>query len=104
MDIPQVVPAIETALARASELVALRKSEHSLTLALKAGRQTSMAVGLVMERYKLNRKSAFELLRQHARTNQLKINQIAEDLLNAADTLNLPEGFFNRMAGSKSAQ
>jgi response regulator NasT len=89
VDVPQIVPAIEAALARAAELSELRDSMHNLTSALEASRETSMAVGLIMERYRVNRNMAFHVLRQHARAQRRNIKQIAEDLLNASDTLNI---------------
>lgn len=94
VDVPQVVPAIETALARAKELDTLRKSEHHLASALKTGREISMAVGLIMERYRLSRSTAFEVLRRYARSEQLKINQLASTLLDGAEALSIPSQFF----------
>jgi len=93
VDIPQIVPTIEAALARAAELAELRKSERTLTSALETSRETSMAVGLIMERYRVNRDMAFKILRQYARSERLKIKQIAGDLLSAADTLSIPHEF-----------
>lgn len=103
VDIPQIVPAIEAALARAAELSSLRESERNLMSSLETNRETSMAVGLIMERYRLDRQMAFETLRQYARSEQLKIKQIAEDLLNAADTLNVLQEFLPKAPGKASA-
>jgi response regulator NasT len=103
VDIPQIVPAIEAALARAAELSSLRESEHNLMSSLETNRETSMAVGLIMERYRLDRQMAFETLRQYARSEQLKIKQIAGDLLNAADTLNVLQEFLPKAPGKASA-
>ena len=93
VDIPQIVPTIEAALARAAEISQLRKAEDSLTSALKSNRETSMAVGIIMERYRVNRDMAFEVLRQYARADRRKIKQIATDLLTASDTLSIPQQF-----------
>ena len=54
VDIPQIVPTIEAALARSAELAELRTSTHNLSSALETNRETSMAVGLIMERYRVN--------------------------------------------------
>ena len=89
VDIPQIVPAIEAALARAADFSTLRESERNLISSLESNRETSMAVGLIMERYRLDRDTAFKALRQHARSKKIKLNQLAEDLLGAEDTLNL---------------
>lgn len=103
VDLPQIVPAIEAALARAAELSALRESERNLMSSLETNRETSMAVGLIMERYRLDRHMAFEMLRRLARSEQLKIKQIAGDLLNAADTLNVLHELLPKAPGKASA-
>jgi len=96
VDIPQIVPTIEAALARAAELAELRTSTHNLSSALDMNRETSMAVGLVMERYRVNRDTAFKILRNYARSERLKLNQLAANLLNAAETITIPSQFFPR--------
>lgn len=104
VDVPQIVPAIEAALARAAELSELRDSMHNLTSALETSRETSMAVGLIMERYRVNRDMAFHVLRQHARAQRRNIKQIAEDLLNASDTLNILHQFLPKTTGLERAR
>jgi two-component system, response regulator PdtaR len=84
----QVAPAVEAALARADDIKRLRRSEVNLTAALAAGRETSMAVGLLMSRYRTDRDTAFEVLREHARARRCKINEIATSLLQAEELLN----------------
>lgn len=84
-DIAQVVPAVETALGRADEIKRLRGRESSLTSALAAGRETSMAVGLLMARFQTDRDSAFEALRSYSRSNRRKVNDVANTLLEAED-------------------
>ena len=90
IDVPQVIPTIEAALARARELRALREREAQLNTALAAGRESSIAVGLIMERYRLDRKAAFEALRFHARTQRRKIEEVATDMVTSAEQMNLP--------------
>lgn len=89
IDIPQIIPAIETGLARAAEIKYLRRTEVDLIAALEAGRETSIAIGVLMERHHINRDKAFETLRIYARTHQRKINDVAADLIKAEETLNL---------------
>lgn len=89
IDTAQIIPAIEAALARAAEIKALRRSEADLTAALAAGRETSMAIGVLMERFHLDRDAAFETLRTYARANRRKINDVAAELLKAEELLNL---------------
>ena len=93
VDIPQIVPTIEAALARSAELSELRQSADNLSSALETNRETSMAVGLIMERYRVNRDMAFKILRQYARSERLKLNQLAANLLSAAETLSIPPQF-----------
>lgn len=89
VDIPQLVPAVEAALARAADLRKLRNTEQQLQTALNENREVSMAVGLLMERRRLNRQQAFEALRTSARTQRRKIADVAEEILAAAELLNV---------------
>lgn len=88
-DIPQLVPAIEAALARAADLRHLRTTGEQLQTALNENREVSMAVGLIMERRKLDRQGAFEMLRTHARSQRRKIGEVAQEILAAAEVLNV---------------
>ena len=89
LDIPQLVPAIEAALARSTDIGKLRKTGQQLQTALNENREVSMAVGLLMERRLLNRQQAFEALRSSARSRRRKIAEVAEELLAAAELLNV---------------
>ena len=88
LDIQQIVPSIEAALARAAEILQLRKKEAQLSTALEAGRETSIAVGVLMERRRVDRTEAFEALRDHARSQRRKVSEVAEDVINAVETIN----------------
>jgi DNA-binding response OmpR family regulator len=88
IDMAQLGPSIRASLARADEIRALRSSQTKLTQALQNGRETGMAVGVLMERCKVDREQAFRLLRDHARSQQRKLNDVAADLLSAAEALN----------------
>jgi len=88
VDIPQLVPAIEAALARSDDIGRLRMTGEQLQTALNENREVSMAVGLIMERRRLDRQQAFEALRSSARSQRRKISEIAEELLSAAELLN----------------
>ncbi len=89
VDAANLVPAIEAALARAAEIRTLRQTESELNAALAAGRDTSIALGVIMERYRLSREGAFEVLRNYSRTRRRKIHDVAVELLAAEETLNL---------------
>lgn len=87
--IAQVIPAIEAALARARDLRGLRETEANLNTALANGRETSIAVGIIMERNRVDRQSAFDMLRLHARSQRRKMSAVAEELVKAAEVVNL---------------
>ena len=87
--IAQVIPAIEAALARARDLRGLRETEANLNTALANGRETSIAVGIIMERNRVDRQSAFDMLRLHARSQRRKMSALAEELVKAAEVVNL---------------
>ena len=82
----QLLPAVTAALARADDIRQLRNNEVSLTTALDAGRETSMAVGLLMLRFRLNRHLAFQKLRDQARAQRRKISDVAKDMLQEHET------------------
>lgn len=87
IDTARIVPSVQAALSRADDLRRLRGSELRLSQALQQGREVGMAVGVLMERYKTDRDSAFRALREHARSRQRKINDVAGELLDAAEAL-----------------
>lgn len=87
-DMRQCVPTIDAAVARAAELKRLREAETHLSIALQQGREVSMAVGLLMERFKLRRDAAFERLRLEARSRRQRVSALAAELLESADQLN----------------
>ncbi|CUI07425.1 ANTAR domain-containing response regulator [Massilia antarctica] len=97
VDAERLMPAFEAGLARADEIRQLRRTELNLNAALAAGRETSLAVGLLMGKFQTDRNTAFEVLRDHARSSRRKINEVADQLLAAEETLNsLHAGFINR--------
>ncbi len=88
IDPVQLLPAVRAALARGAEIQGLKAEEQRLMQALREGRETGMAVGMLMERHRLDRHTALRLLRTHARSSQRKLNDVAAELLDAADILN----------------
>lgn len=88
MDIPQLVPAIEAALARSRDLQALGKTKKQLEETLKRGRDTATAVGILMERQGLRQQDAFELLRVCSRTQRRRLESLAHEIVEAVETLN----------------
>lgn len=94
VDEARLMPAFEAGLARADEIRQLRRTEINLNAALAAGREASLAVGLLMCKFQTDRNTAFEVLRDHARSSRRKINEIASELLAAEETLNSLHGAF----------
>nr|WP_229518603.1 response regulator [Massilia sp. PAMC28688] len=103
VDAARLMPAFEAGLARADDIRQLRRTEANLNAALAAGRETSLAIGLLMGKFQTDRNTAFEVLRDHARSSRRKINEVAEQLLAAEETLNgLHAGFASRISKGKS--
>jgi two-component system, response regulator PdtaR len=95
VDEQHLMPAFRASLARADEIRQLRRTEMNLNAALAAGRETSLAVGLLMCKFQTDRNTAFEVLRDHARSSRRKINEIADQLLAAEEMLNSLHASFN---------
>ena len=88
LDVPQIIPTIEAALARAEEIEGLRRTGAQLQTALDSGRETGMAVGILMERHNLGRKEAFEALRSEARSQRRRLADTATEVVKAVETVN----------------
>ena len=71
------------------DLRKLRESEAQLNAALAGSREISMVVGLLMQRDRLDRTKAFELLRSHARSQRRPVTEVAGELLASAEKLNI---------------
>lgn len=81
VDPSQLIPAIETAHARARDLKALAESKFHLEQALDTDRSTSVAIGILMERRGLEQRAAFETLRNGARKRRRKLSEYSNDLV-----------------------
>lgn len=89
VDITQLIPSIENALARAQELKALRGSAQQLQQALDSDRTASVAIGIIMDERFINHDEALNLLRNMARSQQIKLVDLAANIVQARETLNL---------------
>jgi len=89
VDVAQLVPELRAALARAEEIAALREVEDQLRIALEQGREASIAVGVLMERFRLDRGGAFDLLRGRARSERRKLAGLAQEIIDATELLSL---------------
>jgi response regulator NasT len=89
VEVVQLLPAVETALANAASLKSLRGERQHLQTALDSDRAISIATGIIMEQHKLNQHDAIVLLRKNARSQHIKLHEIAAKLINAREELNL---------------
>lgn len=83
IDVPQLIPAVEAAIARAGEISELRETHRQLRQALDGDRQISVATGIVMVQHRLGRKEAFEMLRRSARSQRKKLAVVADEVVAA---------------------
>lgn len=77
----QLLPAIEAALARAGELNTLRATHKQLQVALDSDRNINVAIGITMVQYRVKRDEAFDMLRKSARSRNLRLVQIATEVV-----------------------
>ena len=64
------------------------KPSRSSSTALANSRETSIAVGILMERERLDRHSAFDVLPDYFRAQRRKIKDVAEELIRAIEFAN----------------
>jgi response regulator NasT len=81
VSVPQLVPAIEVALARSADLQDLRMSQRQFQAVLDGDRDINVAIGIVMVRQQLGRNDAFDQLRKTARARRLKLTALASELI-----------------------
>lgn len=88
IDVSKLIPSVEAALKQASEFHKLKERESNLSTALESGRETSMAIGVMMERFHLDEEQAFERLRDLARKQRRKIAELSMELIQAVEAYN----------------
>jgi two-component system, response regulator PdtaR len=93
LDIAEVVNTVRVQLVRAKEIrqyeasIKKMESERALDMsrAVTSARVVNTAVGVLMERFKINRTQAYGLLNQRARSNQQSLVSFSEEILGAAE-------------------
>lgn len=88
INVDKAIPTIEAALKSAQDITDLKETEKRLDGALESSNTINVVVGILMERHKLGRQEAFELLRKKARSEQRKVKDIAGEVLAAWETFN----------------
>lgn len=89
IDVGRIIPTIETALHRSAELERLREKARRLGSALETGNSVNVAVGMLMEHYRLERSEAYELLRRKARSERRKVKEVADEVMAAWEEIDL---------------
>jgi len=89
VEVNQLLPAVHAALQRGQEIRQLREKELHLSHALDSDRTTSTAVGIIMDRYRINESQAFRLLRDKARSKRRKLVDVAKEIVSATEMLNI---------------
>ncbi len=99
----QLYVAVLAAIQLGVRMAHARHKQSQLEIALTAERNTSIAIGLLMERFRLDADNAFEMLRGYARTRRRRLPDLASDIVNAANVFNGPQGLIDDsgLAGQK---
>ena len=71
--------------ARSDLAVATAHAEH-LQRALISNREIGMAMGILMERHRLTQEQAFERLRHLSQRSNVKLHDVAEQIIYTGDT------------------
>lgn len=87
LDEVQLLLAIEAALARGDELRNLRTTRMQLQQALDNERGINVAVGITMVQHGLKRQAAFEQLRGAARIRNMKLADLALEVLKSCEVI-----------------
>lgn len=91
----QLYLAVHTAIQLGARATHAYEKLCQLENALAADRDTSIATGLFMERFRADSDQAFSMLRDYARTRRRRIHDLANDIVQAANLLNGPSGTTN---------
>ncbi len=86
--IQHLAPALEVALERARERKALKERNARLQATLTHTREINVAVGILMERFRLPRQTAYECLRQQARRQRRKVLELAGQVVAMSEFVN----------------
>lgn len=80
LEIPQIIPAVRTALARAADMKKLKATASQFQIALTERREIGIAIGILSERLGLSTADAFLRLRQFARSRRRKVAELAGEI------------------------
>lgn len=100
-DLRLIASTVDAAVACAVEVHRLRETSRQLHEALEKSRTTSIASGVLMERFRLDRHRAIGLLRDNARSQRRKLADIAEEVLASVERINGALGAPRDRSGTK---
>ena len=89
VQVPQLIPAIYSALERAEEIRALGAETRKLKGAFESNRDINVAIGVLMHRFRLTRQEAFDNLRRRCREQQTRIHDVAAQVIESEETISL---------------
>ena len=87
-DLRLFIPSVEAVMACAVEIRRLRESGGQLHKALEQSRTTSIAAGVLMERFRLDRHRAIGFLRDNARSQRRRLADVSEEVLASVERIN----------------
>jgi len=88
IDIRQVVPAVNAALAKLDAKPAVPAARAAAPAAAPSGRDEAIAIGILMERLRLDQGRALQALREQARNEGVTVDVLATRMVEAANRLN----------------
>ena len=87
LEVHQIIPSVELALARCSEFRMLRTAQSQLQTAMQNSRDISVAIGMLRERHGMTENEAFDIMRRHARSLRKKVDSIASGIIEGSFSL-----------------
>jgi two-component system, response regulator PdtaR len=89
IDSAQLIPAIQTALSRAQDVKQMKIQQQQLQSALDGDRSVSVAIGIIMDQYRISYEEANSMLRNNARNKRIKLVDLATSIIHSRESLNL---------------
>ncbi|WP_018986728.1 ANTAR domain-containing response regulator [Methylophilus methylotrophus] len=89
IDSAQLIPAIQTALSRAKDFKHMKSQQQQLQTALDGDRSVSIAIGIIMDQYRISYEEANTMLRNNARSKRIKLVDFATSIIHSRESLNL---------------
>jgi len=81
LEVHQIIPSVELALARSDEFRSLRNAKSQLQAAMQHSRDISVAIGILRERHGMTENEAFEAMRRQARSLRRKMDSVASEII-----------------------